>query len=113
MMSKFLKPATKEKIKVCKLEEALKVLRERCDPETVARLEAYMANRREASKAKQIWHPVVDLPWFRERLKDMALDGDTKQWLTADDRRRFREALREWRAEQWEAAMMRQRSVGS
>lgn len=100
-MISFLKPATRAKIWIGTLDEALLLLRERCSEDTARRIESYMRNRREDRSAKQHWHPVIDLPWFRQRLKDLRFDGEEKTVLHPRDLQIFSEAIDEWRQLNW------------
>lgn len=100
-MISFLKPATRAKIWIGTLDEALELLRERCSEDTAQRIESYMRNRREGRSAKQHWHPVIDLPWFRQRLKDSHLDGEEKHVLHPQELQTFCEAIHEWRQLNW------------
>merc|ERR1712232_373354 len=73
MMIKFLKPATREKIRICSYDEAVDLLHDICDLDVVSRYETCMENRREGKRAEQLWHPIVDMPWFHRQLEHLQL----------------------------------------
>eukprot|EP00418_Pyrodinium_bahamense_P079204 CAMPEP_0179060776 /NCGR_PEP_ID=MMETSP0796-20121207/26039_1 /TAXON_ID=73915 /ORGANISM="Pyrodinium bahamense, Strain pbaha01" /LENGTH=221 /DNA_ID=CAMNT_0020757567 /DNA_START=183 /DNA_END=844 /DNA_ORIENTATION=+ len=101
MMMQFLKPATKEKIMICTEAQALQALGRLCDEETVDRIRHYMMNRRGGRNVKQHWHPIVDIPWFHERLRHLQLEGASTYSLSPGQLQVFRQAIRDWRGEHW------------
>lgn len=95
-MLRMLKPATRSKVRICSFEESLTLFRERCDEDTARDIERYLRNRREGADEKQYWHPIIDIPWFREELAQFCLDGEEKTTLAPEELQIFREAIHAW-----------------
>jgi hypothetical protein len=99
------KHSTRNKMRFCaNPEEAVAELRKLgCDEATLAQFRIYMRERR-SSGSQPTWHPIIDLPFFRERLADLKLSQDTAV-LTPDFHRRFREVIQEFRIHKWGCPM--------
>mmetsp|Transcript_5844 Transcript_5844/g.9473 ORF Transcript_5844/g.9473 Transcript_5844/m.9473 type:complete len:415 (+) Transcript_5844:52-1296(+) len=104
-MLNFLKPATRDKVRIFTLEEALIFFRQCCDEETARRIETFLRERRDNAKTKQTWHPIVDLPWFREKLGYLKLSGQEKTILTPEELKLFREHIKTWHQQHWSTSI--------
>jgi len=95
------KHSTRNKMRFCaNPEEAIDELKKfGCDEETLVQFRNYM-NERRSSQSPPAWHPIIDLPFFRERLASLRLNQDTP-FLSGDAHRRFREAIQEFRIRRW------------
>lgn len=96
-----VKPGTRAKLRyVSSPEEALECFKQMGSSEdTCSRIAAFMAERRN-KQVLQTWHPVVDHPFFKERLADLRLTQDT-QFFSAAAHKRLREAIQEFRIATW------------
>jgi len=85
-------------------EEAIAELKKfGCDEDTLANFRNYMRERRSLQSPPK-WHPIVDLPFFRERMASLDLNQDTP-FLSGDAHRRFREVIQEFRIHKWGCPM--------
>jgi hypothetical protein len=99
------KPSTRNKMQFCASPaEALEELRALgCNEETLARIGGSMEQRRQ--QAPQTWHPIVDLPFFTQRLATLKMNQDS-EFLSAEHHSQLREAIQEFRVKTWGPPML-------